>query len=112
MEQHTRQRQSRRLQAAAWVCVAILLIASSAEAAHFCELGGIVASARITVEHSTGAAPTFCLICATAHSPSLAAAVVALALGYTVTRSAFAPAASSWSRLHSFALYVRPPPLS
>jgi len=91
-------------------CLALLLVATSAEAAHFCELAGSLGHAQVVAGHATGSAPAFCLICVTAHSPSLAAPLISFTPGVGIAGRAFAQPVQPWSRLQVFALYIRPPP--
>lgn len=92
------------------MCIAILLVASTVEAAHFCELGGGTTAVQATSAGNGSSAPAFCLICATAHQASMGAPVAHLARTEAVLASAVVAAVQSQSRLRTFTMDVRPPP--
>jgi hypothetical protein len=92
------------------VCIAVLLVASTVEAAHFCELGGATTAVQATSARNSSSSPAFCLICATAHQASMGASVAHLARTEAVIASAVVAAVQSQSRLRTFTMDVRPPP--
>jgi len=95
-----------------WLCVIFLLLMNSAQAAHVCPLADDFHPQQGNETQLSGAASVhgFCAICASSHSPSLAASFVSLAsldgpsepslVGHLIERSA--------SPL--FGLSIRPPP--
>jgi hypothetical protein len=94
-----------------WMCVVFLLLMSSAQAAHVCQLTddfqpsqGSAAQMTAPVSHS------FCAICASSHSPSLAAPFVSLASLESPAEPSLARNAIERSVSPQFALYIRPPP--
>lgn len=87
----------------------MLLLSTTAAAAHFDELASLPLNTRTSVA-ALMSGPTFCVICAVAHSPSAAAPVVSVAPGVRYAdRSVIAPIQSK-SYLQVFRLDVRPPP--
>ena len=97
---------------AAWLgatCILFLLVANTVQATHVCGL--LVTEAGGSVELSAASANgALCLTCLMAQSA--AAAIVFLGLFPTPLRSAVVrpPQVRLRSLLHSFRLYVRPPP--
>lgn len=97
---------------AAWLgatCILFLLVANTVQATHVCGL--LVTEASGSVELSAASANgALCLTCLMAQSA--AAAIVFLGLFPAQLRSAVVrpPQVRPRSLLHSFTLYVRPPP--
>lgn len=98
-----------------WLCLVLFLLMSTAQAAHVCGLADELFRPQHGATAQAGnvvSTQTFCAICASSHSPSLAVPLASLPSvdgpcetyipGRVITRSA--PPA--------FALYIRPPPLS
>jgi len=90
----------------------MLLLSTMAQALDSCE-----SLALRTTHHScekpstpTQAAPSVCLICASAHSPSLVSAVVAISTLAHVSDVSRATGRSFHAAPRMFALQVRPPP--
>jgi len=72
-------RQSRTLARWSWLWAVLLLVMNCAQAVHVCELGEqFRAHAGAVVQGKAEAPHIFCTICASAHSPSLAASLVTL----------------------------------
>src|SRR5947209_3630065 len=92
-------------------CVFVLLTATFGQALESCEFSRFRVHQQVTTEHSSGIAPAYCLICATAHSapllipPAVFAPVVQRAGSASVAHDTLR------SSLRIFALYVRPPPI-
>ena len=93
----------------AGLCIAMLLLSTTAQAVHFCELS--VPGER-TVVQSRQASPNsaICLICLMAHSAAAAVLVVVLSPTFLKRARASVPQVSPSLFLESFQLYVRPPP--
>jgi len=93
----------------AGLCIAMLLLSTTAQAVHFCELS---ISGERAVFQSRSASPNsaVCLICLMAHSA--AAAVLVLVFSPTFRKRTRASVRQVRPRLflESFQLYVRPPP--
>ncbi len=87
----------------------MLLISTTAAAAHFDELTSVPLNTRTSVAPLLSG-PTFCVICAVAHSPSAAAPVVSVAPGVRFADRALVTPTQSKSFLQVFTLDVRPPP--
>jgi len=96
----------------AWVCAVLVLIMNTAQAAHLCDLGEELSLIQGKSVNTQTIEPThtFCTICASAHSPSLAASLVSLP-------SADAPSETPVAAVHTkpsvspvFVSYIRPPP--
>jgi len=92
------------------VCVAILLVASTVEAAHFCDLGGGRTAVQRSSEGPGGAEPNLCLICATAHLVSMSAPAAHAVPNVAAVASTRTSPVQSRSRRQVFTMDVRPPP--
>jgi len=97
-----------------WTCALLLVLLSAAQSAHVCELGDPVRapSGGLAQISSFRGAHVFCAICASAHSPSLAAALVSLPSIDTPAEAPIQGRALGRSVARDFALYIRPPPIS
>ncbi len=94
----------------ALICVAVLLVATEAEAAHACERPSPgIPQAGIDTGENAVRGP--CLICASAHSPSLATASLEFLPELNVSQAVPLQPALRRQMLDSFALHVRPPPV-
>ncbi len=94
----------------AGVCLALLLVASTVEAAHFCGLNGSRSAVQAAAPGADTGSPGFCVICATAHQASMSAAVAHVAPTTAVVATTLLTAVQSRSRLQVFTMDVRPPP--
>lgn len=92
------------------VCVVVLVAAAQIEVAHFCQLATVTTGRQASARGSEAAAPSICLICATAHQASMGTAHTPATPSFAVIASAAPVAAQPQSRLHVFTLDVRPPP--
>lgn len=92
----------------------LLLLMSSVQAVHVCGLGeGRISQPGATVRVAdVGSPDTFCAICASSHSPSLAAPLVCLPSIARLTETALRGRVIRRSFSQTFALYIRPPPFS
>ncbi len=95
-----------------WLCALFLLLLNSAQAAHICGL-----DREFHPQHGNsaqlsngGSTHTFCAICASCHSPSLAAPMVSLSRIAGPAESSVSGQVLERSALPIFALYIRPPP--
>jgi hypothetical protein len=111
MEYSTQTRLRGRL---SWMCAILLLLMSSAQAMHVCGLEeGLRPRPGTTVQiGNLRSGDGFCAICASSHSPSLAAPLVYLPSLDGLTESSFHGRVVRRSALQIFALYTRPPPSS
>ena len=99
---------------AAWLlylCVAVLLLATTVESAHICGLGVGQSYASTQNDSASSPAGSFCAMCLLVHSVAAALVWVAAfsplfrrSAGRFLLRLRFVPV------LTSFQLYVRPPP--
>ncbi len=94
---------------AALLCVAVIAVITSVAAAHACQVFGpngqqIRSGAAVSPDHGP------CLICLSAHSPSLAAPFAAIPASLIQAEMAGARPLSERPSLQAFGLYVRPPP--
>jgi hypothetical protein len=97
-----------------WACVLFLLLMNSAQAMHLCGLqdelrphfGHGVNLSSDTADH------TFCVICASCHSPSLASPFVYLFSVDGLSRVPLPARGIQRSAAPVFALYIRPPPVA
>ena len=94
----------------AGLCIAMLLLSTTAQAVHFCELN--VASERLLFQSQQPASPNsaVCLICLMAHSAAAAVLVVVFSPTFRKRARATVPRVRPRLFLESFQLYVRPPP--
>jgi len=94
------------------MCAIILLLMNSAQAAHICGLGEQFQLHHGSAVQLSGApsSETFCGICASSHSPSLAASLVSIPsiAGPCAPLLSGPPIKASVSPTLSF--YIRPPP--
>jgi hypothetical protein len=95
------------------MCIAILLVVNSVEAAHFCELRA--AFARQGPDIVQGSAPnhsepTFCMICVNSHAPSLTASSAQLSPVSDSNEFAISVPVNEFFSSPLFGLHVRPPP--
>ncbi len=90
------------------LCIALVMIATSVAAWHACEAysrGKAIGNASVvTPDHAS------CLICASAHSPGMAAYAAPLSFALIVSEVAPEMAATEPQGLEDFALHIRPPP--
>lgn len=95
-----------------WACALFLLLLNSAQAAHICGLEeGFGPQHGNTAQVSNvSSAQTFCAICASSHSPSLAVPFISLSHLSGPTESSVSGQVNEKSALPIFALYIRPPP--
>ena len=94
----------------ACLCIGVLLMATFAQALDSCEFAPLRTTHHFCADYSAQSASNICLICASAHTPSLAAPVSALLAPACVSDVCASLRESSTPALHIFALYVRPPP--
>jgi hypothetical protein len=95
----------------ACLCIGVLLMATFAQALDSCEFAPLRTTHHFCAEYSAQSGSNICLICASAHTPSLAAPVSALLASACVSDVCGLLGEFSSSALHVFALYVRPPPV-
>jgi hypothetical protein len=93
----------------AGLCIAMLLLSTTAQAIHFCELS---APGERVAFQSRPASPNsaICLICLMAHSAAAAVLVVVFSPTFRKRTRASVPQVRPRLFLESFQLYVRPPP--
>ncbi len=93
----------------AGLCIAMLLLSTTAQAVHFCEL--TVSGERVVVQ-SRPASPNsaICLVCLMAHSATAAVLAVVFSPTFRKRARASVPQVRPRLFLQSFQLYVRPPP--
>jgi len=111
MERYTQTGPRARL---SWLCAFLLVLMSFVQAVHVCELGeGLIPQSAATAQvGNVRSADTFCAICASSHSPSLAAPLVCLPSIGCLTEPALHGRLIRRSVSQAFALYIRPPPSS
>jgi hypothetical protein len=92
----------------------LVILMSSVQAVHVCGLGeGCIPQPGATAQVvNVGSPDTFCAICASSHSPSLAAPLVCLPSIARLTEAALHGRVIRRSFSQKFALYIRPPPFS
>jgi hypothetical protein len=95
-----------------WLCVVFLLLMSSAQAAHICPLTDDYQPQHGSAAQWSAAPSThaFCAICASSHSPSLAAPFASLVSFKSPSGQFLAGNVVERSASPRFALYIRPPP--
>ena len=95
----------------ACLCIAMLLLSTTAQAVHFCELSAIGDQLAF---QSQPVSPNsaVCLICLMAHSAAAAVLVIAFSPTFRKRVRASVPQVRPKLFLESFQLYVRPPPVS
>jgi hypothetical protein len=95
----------------AGLCIAMLLLSTTAQAVHFCELG--VAGESIAFQ-SQPVSPNsaVCLICLMAHSAAAAVLLIVFSPTFRKRVRSSVPQVRPKLFLESFQLYVRPPPVS
>jgi hypothetical protein len=91
------------------LCIAMLLLSTTAQAVHFCEL---TVSGERVFQSSQPASPNsaVCLICLMAHSAATAILVIVFSPTFRKRTRASVPQVRPRLFLESFQLYVRPPP--
>ena len=88
------------------------LLLNSAQAVHICSLEEFHAQHSNTAQLTNdSSAPTFCAICASSHSPSLAVPIVSLSHFIGPTESPSTGQVDENSALPLFSLSIRPPPV-
>lgn len=92
------------------LCTFVLLMSTVAQALDSCESLPLGTSHHSYGERSTQSAPTVCLICAFAHTPSLAAAITSISAPSHTSNVSGAIGKPFYAPLQVFALQVRPPP--
>lgn len=93
------------------LCIGVLLMSTLAQALDSCEFAPLRTTHHFCADYSAQSAANICLICASAHTPSLAAPLSAVLAPARVNDVCGSLRESSSSALHIFALYVRPPPV-
>lgn len=94
----------------ALLCAGMLLMSTVAQALDSCESLPLRTSHHACGERSNQSSPAVCLICVSAHSPSLASAVTPVSAPIETSNVSGSPRQSFHAALHVFALQVRPPP--
>ncbi len=94
----------------ACLCIGLLLMATFAQALDSCEFAPLRASHHFCAERSTQLLPRVCLICASAHAPSLAASMTSVGAPIRITGICGTVRQCFHSSIQIFALHVRPPP--
>jgi hypothetical protein len=91
------------------LCIAMLLLSTTAQAVHFCELS---LSGERVFQSSQPASPNsaVCLICVMAHSAAAAVLVIVFSPTFRKRARVSVPQVRPRLFLESFQLYVRPPP--
>jgi hypothetical protein len=91
------------------LCIAMLLLSTTAQAVHFCELS---APGDLVVFQPRDAAPNsaICLICLLAHSAATVVLIVVFSPTFRKRDRITVPQVRPRLFLESFQLYVRPPP--
>src|SRR5215469_95361 len=92
------------------LCIGLLLVTTIAQALDRCELVPLRSGHQFCTARSTPATSTVCLICASGHTPSLAAPIAPVAAPDHITSVCGMIGQSFHSPLQIFALHVRPPP--
>jgi hypothetical protein len=92
------------------LCVGVLWMATVAQALDSCEFTPLRTPHHFCAERSAQAASTVCLICASTHTPSLAAPMTSVLAPDRITSVCGILGQSFRSTLQVFALHVRPPP--
>ncbi len=108
-----RGREYRRGALSAWIaaaCIVLMLIVTSVEAGHACDVGLYGGARQATASTTAESGHSPCLLCLGAHSPSLATLVAPAAPEVIIATNAVAVAPAHRQLLQSFALQVRPPP--
>lgn len=92
-------------------CVGILLLSTFTQAMDSCEFTHLQRARQTSTVDSVVHNPTFCLICAAAHSTPLKTLVSVGLVAWQSFEISSAPESDSYSRLQKFALFIRPPPV-
>jgi hypothetical protein len=92
------------------LCVALVLMATTAEAAHFHQLDALARPQQIKTSGAVTPAHGGCLLCVGAHSPGLAAPFLPVLPRSVSSEAATTPPPLRLQSFYSFALHVRPPP--
>jgi hypothetical protein len=98
------------LASCAYLCIGLLLMTTIAQALHCCELVPLRTAHHFGTARSAPASSAVCLICASGHTPSLAAPMTSVAVPGHITSVCGTIGQSFHSALQMFALHVRPPP--
>jgi len=93
------------------VC-AIMLIATSMEAAHLCDARGLALDQQVRTNVSITAGHGFCLMCMGAHWAALVSPTLRAHIGLALSPVPMSPVLARLQTFQSFALHVRPPPTS
>jgi hypothetical protein len=93
------------------VCAAVFLAVTLVQTIHFCELVGGSSGQQFRTAGVVNSGHAFCVLCATAHSPSLASPRFLPAQAPASAEIVQPAELDRHSSPQSFALYVRPPPL-
>src|SRR5215469_1397511 len=94
----------------AYLCAGVLLMTTVAQALDSCESLPLRAAHHSYGEQSNQSTPTVCLICASAHNPSLAAPMTSVSAPARTLNACSIIWQSFHAALQMFALQVRPPP--
>lgn len=94
----------------AFLCIGLLLMTTVAQAMDCCELVPLRTERHFCTTRSAPASSAVCLICISAHTPSLAAPIVSVVTAGHITNVCATIGESFHSALQMFALHVRPPP--
>jgi hypothetical protein len=94
----------------ALLCIGVLFMATFAQALDSCEFAPLRAPHHFCAERSVQSGAAVCLICASAHTPSLPAPTASVLAPGHITRSCGTLWHPFASALQIFALQVRPPP--
>ena len=89
-------------------CVALLLLATSAQAAHLCGL--LIHGTHPAAQSVSGASGAVCITCLMAQSSAEAEIVLVFSSNLRCSARVLPPQMQARSFLESFQLYVRPPP--
>jgi hypothetical protein len=95
----------------AGLCVAMLLVSTTVQATHFCELSSAGAQEAFRSQPASPSSAV-CLICLMAHSAATALLVVVFSPTFRKRVRATVSQVRPRLLLESFQLYVRPPPAS
>lgn len=92
------------------LCLGTVLLSTTIQTSHFCGLRGLNVPASVEVSPASSGSPV-CLICQMARSGTAIVLLIAFVVMSGCT--AFVSGLQMWPSpvLHSFRLYIRPPPL-
>jgi hypothetical protein len=91
-------------------CVGILLLTTFTQAMDSCEFTHLQRTRQTSAVDSVVHNPTFCLICAAAHSTPLKTLISFGLVAWQSFQISSTLESDSYSRLQKFALFIRPPP--